>query len=185
VPSFNPEAEHCRWIFAYGSLMWNPGFEFERAVPASLSGFHRRLGVFSNHYRGSLEKPGLVLGLDRGGSARGLGYRIADANWRHALTYVRARELISEVYREVVKRIYVDGEQVLALTYVIRHGDPQCAPPMSISDTMTYVQQGVGKAGPCVDYVRNTLEHLRSMGIHDAGLEKLAPHLNMSGRIED
>ena len=66
--------ENCRHIFAYGSLMWRPDFEFEKSSPATITGYHRRLSIVSNHYRGTFEKPGLVLGLDSGGTCKGLVY---------------------------------------------------------------------------------------------------------------
>ena len=65
------------WVFAYGSLTWDPGFPFEEARPALLRGYHRAFCLYSTHYRGTPERPGLVLGLDRGGACRGIAYRIA------------------------------------------------------------------------------------------------------------
>src|SRR5690349_17047992 len=65
------------WLFGYGSLMWNPGFPYRAAEPALLKGYHRRFCVYSHRYRGTPEQPGLVLGLDRGGSCRGIAFRIA------------------------------------------------------------------------------------------------------------
>lgn len=182
MTDYNSQAEECRWIFAYGSLMWRPGFEFQNALPARLSGYHRRLSVYSNHYRGTTEKPGLVLGLDRGGSCAGLAYEIAEGDWQQVLTYVRAREMIGGVYREIVKRVFVQGqsEPVAAVTYAVRRGHEQCAPPQSIADTMAYIEQGWGQSGSCVEYVKNTLAHLRSMGIYDSGLEKLEPYLRQA-----
>jgi glutathione-specific gamma-glutamylcyclotransferase len=179
MPAFHPNAENCRWLFAYGSLMWRPGFEFEQAVSARLSGYHRRLSVFSNHYRGTHEKPGLVFGLDRGGSCIGLGYCVRDENWPHVLAYIREREMITDVYKEIVKKIYVSDQSapVLAVTYAVNRWHPQCAPAMPLLETMNYVNQGVGLAGTCVSYVANTVQHLRDMGVKDAALEKLAPYL--------
>lgn len=181
---YHPQAEQCRWIFGYGSLMWRPGFEFVRQTPARLSGFHRRLSVYSFHYRGTDEKPGLVLGLDRGGSCAGMAFEVSDEKWFEVLTYVRKREMITGVYREIVKRVTVGDatEPVLAVTYAVDRKHPQCAPPMSVEDTMALVAQGHGLSGSCADYVRNTLHHLRKLGHHDAGLERLAPALkNLSG----
>ncbi len=182
--TFNPQAENCRWIFGYGSLMWRPGFEFKRQTPARLSGYHRRLSVYSNHYRGTDEKPGLVLGLDRGGSCAGMAFEITDDKWAEVLSYVRKREMITSVYREIVKRVYLGEatEPVLAVTYAVDRKHPQCAPPLSVEDTMAFVAQGHGLSGSCAEYVRNTLQHLRDLGHHDAGLERLAPALeNLSG----
>lgn len=180
---YNPQAEQCRWIFGYGSLMWQPGFGFERQVTARLSGYHRRLSVYSHHYRGTSEKPGLVLGLDRGGSCVGVGFEVLGDHWLDVLGYVREREMITGVYREIVTKVYVEGieQPVLAVTYAVVKEHPQCAPAMSVGETMAFVAQGYGQSGSCATYVRNTLAHLRSMGLYDAGLEKLAPALEKLG----
>ena len=181
---YHPQAEQCRWIFGYGSLMWRPGFEFIHQTQGRLSGYHRRLSVYSNHYRGTEEKPGLVLGLDRGGSCAGMAFEVADDKWSEVLSYVRKREMITGVYREIVKQVYREGhtQPVLAVTYAVDRKHPQCAPPLSVEDTMTFVAQGHGHSGSCADYVRNTLIHLRGMGLHDEGLERLSPALeNLSG----
>jgi glutathione-specific gamma-glutamylcyclotransferase len=181
--SLHPDAEHCRWIFAYGSLIWNPGFEFEHSARARLAGFHRRLSVFSNHYRGTNDKPGLVLGLDRGGSCAGLAYCVAEQKWGTVLDYVRSREMIGGVYREMVKRVYVEGQKqpVLALTYAVKHNHHQCAPHMPLDETLKFIRQGQGIGGSCCDYIVNTVEHLHAIGIYDSALEKLYPHLRNGG----
>jgi glutathione-specific gamma-glutamylcyclotransferase len=181
VLTFNPRAENCRWIFAYGSLMWRPDFEFMRVLPARLSGYHRRLCVYSYHYRGTPERPGLVLGLDRGGSCIGLAYQVSESRWQETLDYVRKREMITGVYREIVKRTYVEDTVVEAVTYAVVRSHPQCAPVMSVAETMGYVERGQGLSGRCTDYVCNTISHLRGMGVHDRGLEQLTPHLELSG----
>src|SRR5438309_829772 len=94
------EAEDL-WVFGYGSLMWRPGFEFEEQSPALVRGFHRSLCIFSHVHRGTPEKPGLVLGLDRGGACRGVGFRVAADRRHDTLAYLREREQVTTVYREV------------------------------------------------------------------------------------
>ena len=182
---FNPKAEGCHWIFAYGSLMWRPDFEYIRVLPARLSGFHRRLSVYSYHYRGTPDQPGLVLGLDAGGSCVGLAYEVQPAQWPETLAYVRKREMITGVYREIVKQVYLEVQPapVEAVTYAVDRKHPQCAPIMPVEETLAYINRGIGLAGRCTDYVSNTLLHLRSMGIHDRGLERLAPYLEISGSL--
>ena len=177
--------ENCRHIFAYGSLMWRPDFEFEKSSPATITGYHRRLSIVSNHYRGTFEKPGLVLGLDSGGTCKGLVYRISVATWPDVLAYVRKRELISEAYHEVIRTVQLDDQSnsVEALTYVVNHGHVQFVAPQPMSKTLAMVMQGHGLAGSCVDYVLNTVNHLRGLGIHDDELETLIMHLPKSGGV--
>ena len=83
------------WVFGYGSLMWKPGFEHIEARPALLRGAHRQLCVYSYVHRGTPERPGLVLGLDRGGACRGLAFKVADECWSDVLDYLRAREQVT------------------------------------------------------------------------------------------
>ena len=159
--------------------MWRPGFEFVSAAPARLEGFHRRLAVFSNHYRGTDEKPGLVVGLDTGGECFGLVYEIAASQWESVVDYVRKRELLGDVYdeRELSFSILETSQKVKAITYVVRHGSKQFVPPMSIDELLPYINQGHGTMGSCKDYVANTIIHLRQLGIHDAELERFAPYV--------
>ncbi len=163
--------------------MWRPDFEFVSAKPARLYGYHRRLSVLSHHYRGTPEKPGLVLGLDRGGSCLGLVYQIAEGSWAETSKKVRAREMLGDVYSEVVKSFTIleTSRKVDAVTYVVNHSSVQYMPPQKPEELMPYVNQGHGQFGSCRDYVRNTILHLRQLGIHDAGLEALAPFVLTSG----
>ena len=165
-----------RHIFAYGSLMWRPDFEFVSARPAKLQGFHRRLCVISHHYRGTPEKPGLVLGLDHGGSCSGLVYEIAHDAWDEVSAKVRAREMLGDVYDEMVKEFSVlaTGEKIHAITYIVNHQSTQYLPPQKTETLLPYINQGHGQFGSCRDYVTNTILHLRQLGIHDEGLEALA-----------
>jgi glutathione-specific gamma-glutamylcyclotransferase len=165
-----------RWVFAYGSLIWNPGFEFESCVPAKLRGYHRKLCVYSFHYRGNPDTPGLVFGLDRGGSCQGVAYRIAAANWPAVHHYLTKRELITDVYREVVKPVSLsgDGRTVQALTYVVDHAHPECAHSLRDDIVLQMVRQGHGEAGRNIDYVRATHRKLAELGIRDDNLERIA-----------
>src|SRR5579885_3263075 len=93
------------WVFGYGSLMWQPGFPHLERVPARLIGLHRALCVYSFVHRGTPEKPGLVLGLDRGGACRGIAYRVAAPERDATLSYLREREQVTSVYVETFRRI--------------------------------------------------------------------------------
>ena len=173
------KAEKCHRIFAYGSLMWRPDFAFEKSSLARISGYHRRLSVYSHHYRGTPEKLGLVLGLDQGGSCTGLVYDVAVERWQEVLAYVRKRELITHVYREIVEPVLLidHDESVAAVTYVVDPTHIQFAPPMPHAEIAAKVKEAHGLAGSCLDYVWNTIMHLRSLGIYDEGLEALTEHL--------
>src|SRR2546421_11293351 len=95
------------WVFGYGSLMWRPGFDFVEQVPARLIGEHRALCVYSFVHRGTPEKPGLVLGLDRGGACRGIAFRVAEQNREATIAHLRAREQVTSVYRAVKRSVWL------------------------------------------------------------------------------
>lgn len=168
------------WVFGYGSLMWRPGFEFAEAVPAHLHGAHRALCIRSHVYRGTPERPGLVLGLDRGGSCRGLAFRVPRAEREPVLAYLRARELVTDAYREVVRPVRlggVSGGTVPALTYVVNRTHPQYSGPLAPAEVLDIVRESAGIAGPNRDYVTATVAHLRLLGIGDPLLDWLAAEL--------
>ena len=179
------EAEDL-WVFGYGSLMWRPGFEFEEQSPALVRGFHRSLCIFSHVHRGTPEKPGLVLGLDRGGACRGVGFRVAAHRRRDTLAYLREREQVTTVYREVwlPARLH-DGRLVSCVAYVVDRAHPQYAGRLPASDLLKLVAQGHGVSGANVDYVQSTHEHLLASGIMDPTLSYIVQHAPASVRRFD
>src|SRR5437762_12425077 len=106
------------WVFGYGSLMWRPGFAFLERIPARLNGAHRGLCVFSHIHRGTPERPGLVLGLDHGGTCRGIAYRAATRDREATLAYLRAREQVTMVYRETHRPVMLLGNPERRVTAV-------------------------------------------------------------------
>jgi glutathione-specific gamma-glutamylcyclotransferase len=172
------------WIFGYGSLMWRPDFDYEERRSAVLKGLHRALCVYSHVHRGTPEKPGLVMGLDRGGSCRGVAFRVREANWMQTLDYLRGREQVTMVYKETRRRVRLDGQEtrvVLAVTYVVDRNHPQYAGKLPLETQLAYVLQGEGRSGRNPDYVLSTAEHLRELGFHDPALHWLAERLKASG----
>jgi cation transport protein ChaC len=168
--------EHV-WIFAYGSLMWRPGFAYDQAVPARLHGYHRSLCIYSIVHRGTAERPGLVLGLDRGGSCRGWAFRIERLQEPEILAYLDARELVTDVYRRKYLSVTTAWGRVPAWCYVVRQDHVQYAGKLEEHRLLELVQSGTGRSGRCCDYVVSTVGHLEQMGIEDGPLHALAKRL--------
>ena len=167
------------WIFGYGSLMWRPGFDFLRSEAARVHGYHRSLCVYSYVHRGTPERPGLVLGLDRGGSCHGMAFAVTPEKWDDTIAYLRAREQVTSVYLEKHKTVTLlaSGRKVEAVTYVVDSAHRQYAGVLDDDALERHVRLGEGVSGRCSDYVMNTLTHLREMGIHDPALERIARRL--------
>ena len=166
------------WVFGYGSLVWRPGFEFIRSERGRLHGAHRSLCIYSEHYRGTPEQPGLVFGLARGGSCGGMAFAVADAAWPETIAYLRERELVTSVYREAVRPVrLLSGAIVEAVAYLVDERHTQYAGALAFEEQLRLVRRGVGLSGPNTDYVLNTAKHLAGLGIHDRALERLAAAL--------
>lgn len=166
------------WVFGYGSLMWNPGFPYEVRMQAKAFGYRRSLCVRSWVHRGTEQRPGLVLGLDRGGSCRGVAFKVAPGDWQETVDYLRARELVTHVYQErSVPVVLDDGRAVRALTYVIDRSHRQYAGAVTVDEAAAVVSGAVGQSGANQDYVANTIAHLQDMGIRDHWLEQVASEI--------
>jgi cation transport protein ChaC len=168
------------WVFGYGSLMWRPGFEFLERRPARLVGAHRSLCVYSFVHRGTPHRPGLVLGLDRGGNCRGIAYRVAARKRRETIEYLRAREQVTLVYREAWRRIWLDDDpqsNMHALCFMVDRGHQQYAGRLSLTEQLHYIRQGNGRSGPCRDYVLAAVREIEAQGYRDADLHVLAERL--------
>jgi glutathione-specific gamma-glutamylcyclotransferase len=171
------------WVFGYGSLMWRPGFEFIEKVPARLIGEHRALCVYSFDHRGTPEKPGLVLGLDRGGACRGIAFRVAPELRNSTIEYLRAREQTTHVYREVVRSVWLNNssqQRVSALTYVADRSHVQYAGRLPLNEQLRIVRQGHGRSGNNRDYVLATVKAIEAEGFRDEQLHRLAMMLHDS-----
>lgn len=163
------------WVFGYGSLIWRPGFAHTETHRARLHGFRRALCVYSWVHRGTEQRPGLVLGLDRGGSCIGLAFRVPGELRDEVVAYLRERELVTNVYLERTQPVRLDsGETVQALCYIVDRAHPQYAGSLDEAEAAAVVTGAVGQSGANEDYVRNTVEHLQALDIHDHWLEKVA-----------
>jgi cation transport protein ChaC len=162
------------WVFGYGSLMWSPHFQFVERSPAMLHGYHRALCILSRRYRGTEAKPGLVMGLCRGGSCWGMAFRVAHNRVPATLHNLWRREMPRKVYDPRLVSVRVGrGRLVQALAFVAAPGHPSVVRELDLESRAALVAQGIGERGPCTEYVRNTLEHMYEIGVHDPHLARV------------
>lgn len=165
------------WIFGYGSLLWNPGFAYDRAEVARLTGWHRSFCMASVHYRGTATAPGLVLALDRadGRHCDGLAFAVSASEAEATLAYLRERELISYAYLEVQLDVHLaSGTSVRALTYVINRDHDQYRGGLTLDEQARIIMASHGIRGPNADYLEATANHLTELGIADPDLAWLS-----------
>ena len=165
-----------KWVFGYGSLMWNPGFKAPETQAARLQGWHRAFCIYSEHYRGTPAKPGLILGLLPGGACRGLAHRLPAGDYEAARRYLWTREIDNDgVYEEAIRPIHLaDGRTVWSLVYLADRRHRQFAGKLPLGKSLRLVRQGRGATGSNIDYVKNTVAHLRELGLRDHAPEELA-----------
>lgn len=161
------------WVFGYGSLIWNPGFPHLEVQRARLHGYHRSLCIYSHVYRGTPDCPGLVLGLDRGGSCEGLAFRVPEAEAAEVIDYLYARELVTQVYKPRWLTLRMGEGKVRAAGFIVDRDHLQYAGQLSPEQAAEMVVQGHGVGGACKDYVATTLHHLESLGLADATLHRI------------
>jgi cation transport protein ChaC len=161
------------WVFGYGSLMWSPEFNYAERKSARVHGYHRALCILSSRYRGTPEKPGLVMGLCRGGSCWGMAYRVHNGQAKEVLDVLWKREMLNYVYAPRFVPVTVGTRRVQALTFLADTTHRQFVGELDVDGRAKLVAQGVGQRGRCVDYIRNTLDHMRELGVHDPHLARI------------
>ena len=162
------------WVFAYGSLLWNPLFPFAEARPAVLRGLHRRFCLYSYASRGTPDQPGLVLALDRGGACTGVVYRLPAAVAMDELRLLWRREMVTGAYRPRWVRVRSGERELHALTFSIRHAHPQYAGKLALDEQARVIAASKGAFGSSLDYLERTRVALVTHGIVDPYLEQLA-----------
>lgn len=161
------------WVFGYGSLMWRPGFDYLDRQPARLYGYHRSFCIYSEYYRGTKERRGLVLGLDRGGCCRGIAFRLPPPQAHDILDYLWDREMVTSVYAPKVIDIRLGGRRLPIRTFVASRDHFQYAGRLPLDRIVAMIRQGVGKTGTNIAYLENTVAHLDTLGIADDPLHHL------------
>jgi cation transport protein ChaC len=160
-------------LFAYGSLIWNPAFHFIRREIATVRGYHRRFCLWTHLGRGTPASPGLVLGLDRGGTCRGVVHWIAGSEVDAELDVVWRREMVTDAYRPSWVTAMTAAGPVRAVTFVINRKHDRYAGALSDEAVVTAVATARGPLGPCADYLYQTASHLEELGIIDRPLHRL------------
>ncbi len=168
------------WVFGYGSLMWAPGFRPSERAPALARGYHRSLCILSSRYRGTPERPGLVMGLCRGGSCWGMALRVPAARVPRVLAALWRREMLNRVYKPTLIPVTAaprgargEARELRALAFVADTTHRQYVKELDLHGRAQLVAQGAGQRGLCVDYIRNTLEHMLDLGLEDPHLARI------------
>jgi len=174
------------WVFGYGSLMWRPGFPYLRSAQAVLAGYHRSFCVYSHVWRGTVEKPGLVLGLTPGGSCRGVAFQVAEADRADVIEYLHDRELGTYAYLPLTLPVELaDGTSIPAYCFVADTNHPQYAGDLPREEAVAIIMEASGKGGLNRDYLINTVKEIDSHGYGEPQLrELLAEVARRTGIIE-
>lgn len=171
------------WLFAYGSLIWNPAITFEERRFARINGWHRAFCLSTIAGRGTPEEPGLVLGLDRGGACTGAAFRVAEADIESELSLLWQREMLSGSY--VPRWVPVRGADgapfAHAVAFTIRRDGPYYTARLPRGELVRRLSTAAGALGSSADYLLRTRDGLRAMGIRDRWVEGLAAEVAAVG----
>jgi len=161
------------WVFGFGSLMWNPAFHFVERRTARIHGFHREFCLWARAGRGSPERPGLMLSLERGGSCTGVAYRIARRAAATELDVIWRREMFTGAYRPVWTTAHTPKGPEPAIVFSANRAHERYVTGLPEAEVARYLANGAGKMGRCSDYLFDTVAHLRQLGIRDRRMEAL------------
>jgi cation transport protein ChaC len=161
------------WVFAYGSLIWNPAFHFAERRTARIHGYHRQFCLWARAGRGSPERPGLMLSLEPGGSCRGVAYRLASDAAATELDVIWRREMFTMAYRPVWTNAHTPEGPEPAIAFSANRGHERYVAGLDDAAIARYLATGAGPMGRCCDYLFDTVAHLRQLGIRDHRLERL------------
>lgn len=165
------------WLFGYGSLIWNPAFYYEEKCCALVRGWHRSFCLKLFMGRGTPEKPGLMLALERGGACRGVAFRIAAQEVRQELWLLWQREMFGGSYNARWVRLDLGGRVVRGLTFVVNPANPRYTKGLSAAQTAGMIVDAKGELGTNLEYFENTLTHLHELGVKDTTLTRIAAFL--------
>jgi glutathione-specific gamma-glutamylcyclotransferase len=174
------------WIFAYGSLIWDPEFSSIQAEAAFLHGYHRSFCLYSYDYRGSPAQPGLILGLDRGGSCRGVVFCLPPDSLAASIDRVWLREMSGRrVYEMQLLSVKTAQATRKALTFTVLRDCPDYAGRLELDEAARMILGAEGRRGTCRDYFENTLRHLEQRSIVDRPLRRLAQRIEALAALQE
>lgn len=162
------------WVLGYGSLIWNPAFDYSARANARIWGYHRSFCIQTPLGRGSPDYPGLVLALDAGGSCSGVAFRLPAKRMRDELSVVWAREMaIADSYHAVWVRAATPKGPINALTFTVNRSSPRYVGRLPEHELVARLANAAGYLGSCAEYLENTVAHMRECGIGDTHLFRL------------
>lgn len=174
------------WFFGYGSLMWDPGFQHLEAAMVRLHGWHRSFCVLSHGYRGTVECPGLVLGLDEGGDCVGMAYRVCGVSQlEEAIEYLWVREMVTGIYNPTLLPASVDdGRIVDCWAFVVDRAHSQYMGHLSQETRADMIANATGTRGPNRIYLENTVARLTQLGVKDESLSTMLDKVSAAAETE-
>ena len=171
-----PEEGFCEdiFIFAYGSLLWNPTFEYVDQLPAKIYGYHRSFCMKTKLGRGSSKNPGLMLALDKGGTCKGSVYKLYKKNEIKEIDLLFKREMITGAYiPKILKAELQNGDRVNCLAFTVDKKNENYIPNLSIEEIAKYISKAEGFLGSCEEYLNFTIASLKELKITDKKMEKI------------
>jgi glutathione-specific gamma-glutamylcyclotransferase len=170
----NGRLDQDLWVFAYGSLMWDPAFHFAEVRRGRISGYARRF-ILKDTFgaRGTPEIPGLMAALDGGLGCDGLAFRIAGNEVRQESGYLWRRELLGYVYKPVFAKVATDFGEIEALTVIADRESEFICPDLTQEEQVRYIATGSGFLGTSLQYIENIAAHFEALGIADPDVEEL------------
>jgi cation transport protein ChaC len=169
------------WVFAFGSLIWNPTFHFVERRTARIHGFHRQFCLWARAGRGSPARPGLMLSLESGGSCAGVAYRLARSAAATELDVIWRREMSTMAYRPVWTTAQTPKGTEPVIAFSVNRQHERYAPALGDEAIARYLATGAGPIGRCCDYLFETTKHLRQLGLRDRRLEALEAKVRALG----
>ena len=172
------------WVFGYGSLMWNPAFYCDEQRPGLVYGYHRRFCLWMTMGRGSPDRPGLMLGLERGGSCRGVALKIAAQHVESETAILWRREMMTGTYQPRWVSVHTKDGPLPAIAFVVDHAHPRYSGRLDLETTVRAIARAKGRLGLCRDYLRHTVRHLDELGIGDGPMHRLLRRVEAYGSGE-